>query len=138
MKNLKICRIKADMTQEELAQSLGLSRGQIISNYELGKSYPDIPRLIKMAALFGVSTDFLLGISDAPKIYERKHKESKDLMDFLTETIDGCIHPNILKYEEGNLSYYDARGKLKWATEGEEESRAKLVQMIIFMLQRDY
>ena len=46
-------------SQEELAEKLSVSR-QAVSKWESAQSVPDIQRVIQMAALFGVSTDYLL------------------------------------------------------------------------------
>ena len=46
-------------SQEELADKLGVSR-QAVSKWESAQSVPDIQRVIQMAQLFGVSTDYLL------------------------------------------------------------------------------
>ena len=46
-------------SQEELAQQLSVSR-QSVSKWESGASIPDLDRIVKMSALFGVSTDYLL------------------------------------------------------------------------------
>lgn len=56
---LKDARIKIEMTQEQVAEALGVSR-QTISNWETGKSYPDIVSVIKMSDLYEVSLDYLL------------------------------------------------------------------------------
>ena len=55
-----------DMTQRELAASLCCSQ-QVYSNYELGQR--DIPTdiLIKLSNLYGVSTDYILGLTNNPK-----------------------------------------------------------------------
>ena len=50
-------------TQEELAKVLGISR-QMISQYCNGKSVPPLSSIAIIAKMYGVSTDFLLGISD--------------------------------------------------------------------------
>ncbi len=47
------------MSQEELAEKLGVSR-QSISKWESAQSVPDLKRILSMAELFGVSTDVLL------------------------------------------------------------------------------
>ena len=52
-------RKKNGMSQEELADRLGVSR-QAISRWELGATLPDAPNLLKLSDLFGVSTDYLL------------------------------------------------------------------------------
>ena len=57
------CRKKAGMSQLDLADALGVSR-QAVSKWETGESNPDVTKLPQMAALFGVTTDYLL--SDEP------------------------------------------------------------------------
>ncbi len=52
-------RKKSGWSQEQLASELGISR-QSVSKWESGMSIPDIDKIIKMSALFGVSTDYLL------------------------------------------------------------------------------
>ena len=56
-----------DLTQKEVAQILNCSQ-QGYSNYELGQR--DIPTdiLIKLSSFHKVSVDYILGISDTPKI----------------------------------------------------------------------
>ena len=53
-------------TQKEMAKILNCSQ-QVYSNYELGQR--DIPTdiLIKLAAFYNVSVDYILGITDNPK-----------------------------------------------------------------------
>lgn len=55
-----------DWTQRQVAEYLHCSQ-QVYSNYELGQR--DIPTdvLIKLARLYDVSTDFLLGLTNNPK-----------------------------------------------------------------------
>ena len=56
-----------DLTQKQVAELLNCSQ-QVYSNYELGQR--DIPTdiLIKLSAFYKVSTDYILGISNNPKI----------------------------------------------------------------------
>lgn len=56
---IKEARAKSELTQEQVAEVLGVSR-QTISNWENGKSYPDIVSVIKMSDLYDVSLDYLL------------------------------------------------------------------------------
>lgn len=60
---ISYCRKKAGMSQLDLADALGVSR-QAVSKWETGESNPDVTKLPQMAALFGVTTDYLL--SDEP------------------------------------------------------------------------
>lgn len=58
-KNIKQIRQKNNMTQEELASALFVTR-QTISNYETGKSNPDIDTIIKIAELFKVDANTII------------------------------------------------------------------------------
>ena len=58
--NLSTLRRNADMTQSELADKLNLTR-QAISRYEKGDSFPDISILVKIAEIFNISIDDLIG-----------------------------------------------------------------------------
>ncbi|HPU29001.1 MAG TPA: helix-turn-helix domain-containing protein [Syntrophorhabdaceae bacterium] len=62
---IKIRRLreKHGLKQINLANALQVTT-QAVSKWEKGASYPDIKSLIKIATLFNVSTDFLLGITD--------------------------------------------------------------------------
>ena len=53
-------RKERSMTQDQLAQELGIT-AQAISKWENGQSYPDILLLPKLAAVYGVRVDELLG-----------------------------------------------------------------------------
>lgn len=66
-KRIRDLREDHDLTQKELAKALNCSQ-QVYSNYELGQR--DIPSdiLIKLSAFYKVSVDYILGISDNPKI----------------------------------------------------------------------
>ncbi len=57
---LKRLRILHSLTQEELADKLGVS-AQAVSKWEKEKSFPDLSVVVPMANLFRISTDELLG-----------------------------------------------------------------------------
>lgn len=60
-------RIAFGWNQVQLAQKLGVSK-QTISNWENDNIQPSIEALVRIAALFHVSTDYLLGLDDQPQI----------------------------------------------------------------------
>lgn len=62
---LKQLREQHHLTHTDLANDLGVSFAQIY-RYEAGKASPDSEVLGRMAELFGVSADYLLGRIDNP------------------------------------------------------------------------
>lgn len=58
---LKFLRKNLNLTQNQLAARIGVSKS-LISAYELGTRLPSYDNLIKIAAFFKVSTDYLLGL----------------------------------------------------------------------------
>ena len=55
-----------DMTQEQVAQYLGTSQ-TMYARYERGASEMPIRHLISLSKLYGVSTDYILGLSKKKK-----------------------------------------------------------------------
>ncbi len=74
---IKNSRIKANLTQEQVAEALGVSR-QTISNWENGKTYPDIVSVIKMSDLYDISLDHLL----------KEEKPMSNYLDYLEESVN--------------------------------------------------
>ncbi|MBQ8425710.1 MAG: helix-turn-helix transcriptional regulator [Clostridia bacterium] len=66
-KRIRDLREDKDLTQKDLAKILNCSQ-QVYSNYELGQR--DIPTdiLIRLSKFYNVSIDFILEISNNPKI----------------------------------------------------------------------
>ena len=52
-------RRKAGLSQEALAEELGISR-QAVSRWETSESLPDAEKIIRLSRRFGVTTDYLL------------------------------------------------------------------------------
>ncbi|WP_343208906.1 helix-turn-helix transcriptional regulator [Anaerolentibacter hominis] len=64
---LKRLRLEKKLTQSQVAKLLGVT-GSIISAYENSLRQPSYENLIKLAALYGVSTDYLLGVTRKPAL----------------------------------------------------------------------
>ena len=64
---IKQKRFKASMTQEQLAEKLGISP-QSVSKWENEISMPDIALLPEIAKVFGVSVDELFGLNENEKL----------------------------------------------------------------------
>ena len=56
---LKIRRKKAGFTQEQVAEKMNITR-QTLSNWEVGKNYPDIDSIIMLSRIYQLSLDELL------------------------------------------------------------------------------
>ena len=56
---LRQARLATNLTQEDLAEKLGVSR-QTISNWENGRSYPDIVSIITLSDVYNMTLDSLL------------------------------------------------------------------------------
>ena len=89
--NIKRLRKERDLTQEALADFLGVSF-QAVSKWERGESYPDIEMLPEIAVYFGVSVDELLGNDKSIKeekikayIDKYENMQLKDTTDMLHE-----------------------------------------------------
>ena len=64
-KRIMLCRKSLGMTQDKLAEALGVT-AQAVSKWENDQSCPDISMLPKLAELFGITTDELLGHKAEP------------------------------------------------------------------------
>lgn len=65
MNRLKAARRAKHMTQADVAEYIGLTQGAY-SNWERGETKIDSLQLSRLAELFGVSVDYLLGKTDVP------------------------------------------------------------------------
>lgn len=62
-KRLRELRTEKQVSQSDLAKALGISN-RTISMYEQKNSEPNIETLVKIANYFGVTTDYLVGLTD--------------------------------------------------------------------------
>ena len=88
--NVKRFRKERDLTQEALADFLGVSF-QTISKWERGESYPDISFLPVIADFFSVSTDTLLGVDKA-----RDEKEILKIIEEYDNLTDEVLKHDII------------------------------------------
>ena len=85
---LQELRKKKDMTQEELAEALYVSR-TAISKWESGRGYPSIDSLKEISRFFSVSIDELLSAENMVSIAEKENKENiQYICNMLLGTVD--------------------------------------------------
>ena len=63
-KRLKKLREEKKLTQEQLGKLVNLSQ-QTIGHYEVNRAKPDLETMRRLAEIFNVSTDYLLGRTDS-------------------------------------------------------------------------
>ena len=75
--NLKNVRKQRGVTQEELAEILGVSR-QAISKWELDGGYPETEKLLVISKTLNISIDYLL--NDVSVMEEKEKTEEKNVV----------------------------------------------------------
>lgn len=89
---LRELRQKSGLSQQQVADSLGISR-TAYNKYESGVIKP-VRKLNELAALFGVTSDYILGrddidiCDDAPKISPHAHMQVKKYLNLSDEGQD--------------------------------------------------
>lgn len=120
---LKTIRKQAGMSQERLAEKLGVSR-QAVTKWETDTGIPDIENMMAISALFDISVDELLS----------NEKGAKKPADYLYESIT--------EYDIDEPKRYDMKfGGAKQITLSgyeEEKIRVRLVSNTIPALQNDF
>lgn len=76
-RNLQNLRESKDWTKTTVAKKLGIKTVSTYANWEYGIREPDNETLTKLADLYGVSTDYLLGRTDDPRPIDKDEEEFK-------------------------------------------------------------
>ncbi len=76
---LRELREEKELTQNELGKFLNVSR-QAVSSYESEETEPSINNLIKLATIFNVSLDYLLGRTKERYNLNLENKKNKELL----------------------------------------------------------
>ncbi len=64
---IKDLRLTRGWNQVELAKKLNVTK-QTVSNWENDNIQPSIEMLVRLSRLFGVTTDYLLGLDEIPRL----------------------------------------------------------------------
>lgn len=115
-------RTEKGYTQERLAQMLGVSTAAV-SKWECANAYPDITLLPKIAEIFNVSIDYLLGydISNQKSISEiineanrlRKELKGDEAEELIRQISSRYPNNRQLQFELGRHKFINARYKEK-------------------------
>jgi transcriptional regulator with XRE-family HTH domain len=106
--NIRVLRKKLSLTQDQFAQHLGIKRS-LIGAYEEGRAEPKLELLQKMAEVFSISVDDLIGkeFTAESVIPDRRLTRGKDVV---VVTVDSTERDNIefvpLKAAAGYLNGY--------------------------------
>lgn len=98
--NLRKFRLQRELTQEQLADILGVS-AQAVSRWENGTTYPDITLLPVIASYFEITLDELMGMDSF-----KSEEQLKELLGQLEENgSKGLIYENILLLRDAVRTY---------------------------------
>lgn len=101
---LQKLREKAGLTQGEVAKRIGVAR-PTYANYESGKREPDFDNIKKLADLFDVTVDFLVGQTDDPHHSNgRSDEEIVNSIGSLTVVRTPDWSPALTAKEEGDIA----------------------------------
>ncbi len=99
--NLAKARKKSGLSQENVAEKLGVSR-QTISKWELGETLPDIRQSKQLAVLYRLSLDELIDfdtdVQEIQEIIDRTSEEVQSKVDW--NKIWGRRYPILLSYKK--------------------------------------
>ena len=85
---LRILRERKKFTQEQVAKRLNVTKASI-SNYENNLNTPPIDAIVKLALLFNVSTDYILGLDNKKRL----------LIDFVTPEQEEILNKLMVEFK---------------------------------------
>lgn len=106
-------RKQAGLSQEELAEKIGVSR-QAVSKWERSEASPDTDNLVTLAELYGVSLDEMLGLKTA----KEEPEEALPEKDEVHVSLKDGIHVNTKDGDKVNISFKEG---IHVVTKGEEK-----------------
>ena len=82
---LIVLRKNKGLTQDDFAKAVGVSR-QAVYKWENGTSYPEVPKLLEIKALYGISLDDLFDDSFEVAVPEKKKRKRAAVAEKAPET----------------------------------------------------
>lgn len=125
-RNLAAARERAGYTQEQVAEALSISV-RSVKKYESGDTVPNAMQLRVLSILFGVSTDYLLGL------VSNEASELLSYYDFATPTQRRKMLDLARKIQKGDEDFsaeWAARDKQEWIGGKEQRVREYLERLV--------
>lgn len=92
-KNLRKLRTDKKLTQDQLAEQLHITR-QAVSNWENGKTQPDIDTLTQIAEFYDVSIERIIYGKEKKKFYFKVTAKPQDAVNL------GCVLAIVISYNQ--------------------------------------
>lgn len=100
------CRKKSGLSQESLAEKVGVSR-QAISKWEIGTAVPELEKLVILSDIFGVTTDWLLKeTAEEEKSAEEEDGKSEEVHQEKSSSCTPNNHENSFSWITGLIRRY--------------------------------
>ncbi len=126
-------RKKCGLSQEEVAEKLGVSR-QTISKWETGETLPDIRQSKRLALLYRLTLDelidFDLDVQEIEQAIARSDEKRDEKIDWTKAW--GKKYPILLEYpNQVNIEYYEVRLNAMLQTMRDEYRYSELDAMLV-------
>lgn len=116
-KRLKSLRESKGYKQNFIAEKIGI-KSNTLSGYESGTRRPDAEILAKLADIYDVSTDYIIGRTDKKRYYDLTEKDQKEIDKELEEMISNLdSESGYSKYNDGDPMTDEDRELLKISLE---------------------
>ena len=116
---LKQLRISKNKTQQQVADYLGITRAAY-SHFENNRNDPDKETLVKLAILFDVTTDFLLGRNHTP---EWASKDEVIELDKILKSNPGMTYGSEIMTDEDREQINDLIASYFWVKQKEARNK---------------
>ena len=116
---LKQLRISKNKTQQQVADYLGITRAAY-SHFENNRNDPDKETLVKLAILFDVTTDFLLGRNHTP---EWASKDEVIELDKILKSNPGMTYGSEIMTDEDREQINDLIASYFWVKKKEARNK---------------
>ena len=114
-KNIRRNREKSEISQEALAEKLNVTR-QAVSNWELGKTEPDIDTLHRIADALGVTIEELIYGYERKTTVIHNHNTTQKIEQASTDGIGfGCALAMVISYAKWkSIGWAILHGLMSW------------------------